>query len=96
MRRIDEEGTAVFRLAASPTDDEAAVVRSLYGAMFTYGRIARLVIEEAGGDVADLDEFCGHQFDLVYELAPSRRSKIGRSEPCPCGSGKKFKLSHGA
>jgi len=22
-------------------------------------------------------------------------SKVGRNEPCPCGSGKKFKLCHG-
>ena len=22
--------------------------------------------------------------------------KVGRNEPCPCGSGKKYKLCHGA
>jgi preprotein translocase subunit SecA len=22
-------------------------------------------------------------------------SKVGRNEPCPCGSGRKFKLCHG-
>ena len=26
--------------------------------------------------------------------SPSRR-RLGRNEPCPCGSGKKFKLCHG-
>ena len=27
--------------------------------------------------------------------APKRVSKIGRNEPCPCGSGKKYKQCHG-
>jgi uncharacterized protein YecA (UPF0149 family) len=26
---------------------------------------------------------------------PAFRKKTGRNEPCPCGSGKKFKLCHG-
>jgi preprotein translocase subunit SecA len=29
-------------------------------------------------------------------LAPSRGApKVGRNDPCPCGSGKKFKQCHG-
>jgi hypothetical protein len=27
--------------------------------------------------------------------APSSRAKVGRNEPCPCGSGKKYKQCHG-
>jgi hypothetical protein len=27
---------------------------------------------------------------------PSRWGKVGRNEPCPCGSGKKYKLCHGS
>mgnify|MGYP000544287138 FL=1 len=27
--------------------------------------------------------------------APRHIAKIGRNEPCPCGSGKKFKHCHG-
>lgn len=27
---------------------------------------------------------------------PSSWGKVGRNEPCPCGSGKKFKHCHGA
>ena len=26
-----------------------------------------------------------------YELVPERKTKIGRNDPCPCGSGKKYK-----
>ena len=36
--------------------------------------------------------------EIVEKIEPYRRSspKIGRNEPCPCGSGKKFKKCHGA
>jgi uncharacterized protein YecA (UPF0149 family) len=30
------------------------------------------------------------------DLDPSERFKVGRNEPCPCGSGKKFKKCCGA
>ncbi len=44
------------------------------------------------------------QQDLVYSAgdsasaAPAKRemAKVGRNDPCPCGSGKKFKKCHGA
>ena len=26
---------------------------------------------------------------------PEKKEKIGRNEPCPCGSGKKYKQCHG-
>jgi uncharacterized protein YecA (UPF0149 family) len=29
-------------------------------------------------------------------LAPAAVEKVGRNEPCPCGSGKKYKRCHGA
>jgi len=93
---FDKEGNLVIRLGASPTDDEAAMIRALYGAMFTYGRITRLVISETGGDVGAFDTFYAQQLDLAYKLAPKRRNKIGRNDQCPCGSGKKYKNCHGA
>lgn len=38
---------------------------------------------------------CAHDHE---SLTPFRRDmpKIGRNDPCPCGSGKKFKKCHGA
>lgn len=35
-------------------------------------------------DVSDLER-------LVNPVAPARSAKVGRNEPCPCGSGKKYK-----
>ncbi len=39
---------------------------------------------------------CGH--DHAGVQAPFRRAepKLGRNDPCSCGSGKKFKKCHGA
>jgi preprotein translocase subunit SecA len=36
--------------------------------------------------------------ELVLPKVTIRREtpKVGRNEPCPCGSGKKFKNCHGA
>lgn len=43
-------------------------------------------------------EHCDHDHDHGHaKAAPVRNEqpKIGRNEPCPCGSGKKFKVCHG-
>lgn len=44
--------------------------------------------------VADLDDLTR---DLRYKVETVKREepKVGRNEPCPCGSGKKFKQCHG-
>ena len=41
---------------------------------------------------------CGRQEQPEAQQAPFVRGerKVGRNEPCPCGSGKKFKHCHGA
>ncbi len=32
---------------------------------------------------------------LAQAASPGHRPRVGRNDPCPCGSGKKFKLCHG-
>ena len=51
----------------------------------------RLTIESGGGTQAQAA-------DASAEGQPARRNepKVGRNDPCPCGSGKKFKKCHGA
>jgi preprotein translocase subunit SecA len=34
--------------------------------------------------------------DALVPITKAEHEKIGRNEPCWCGSGKKFKLCHGA
>ncbi len=45
----------------------------------------------AGEDGAEADEHPSHQKPVTRE-----GKKVGRNDPCPCGSGKKFKQCHGA
>jgi uncharacterized protein len=55
--------------------------------------------------LADLDEAIEHLIECVLDAAdisrprkPLERAapKVGRNDPCPCGSGRKFKQCHGA
>ena len=36
-----------------------------------------------------------HQHSQPQVVAPRNKDKVGRNEPCPCGSGKKYKKCHG-
>ena len=45
----------------------------------------------ADGEGAETDEHPSHQSPVTRE-----GKKVGRNDPCPCGSGKKFKQCHGA
>jgi preprotein translocase subunit SecA len=52
-----------------------------------------------GGELAAPAQFVAEQVvDAADRKAddPSTWGKVGRNEPCPCGSGKKFKHCHGA
>ena len=52
-------------------------------------------MEDMVAAVADLYDLTS---DLRYKVDTVRREapKVGRNDPCPCGSGKKFKQCHGA
>ena len=52
-------------------------------------------LEALVAEVAELDALTR---DLRYRIEPVRRStpKVGRNDPCPCGSGRKYKHCHGA
>ncbi|MET0333446.1 MAG: UPF0149 family protein [Rhizobacter sp.] len=54
-----------------------------------------VAIEELVVTVADLYDLTT---DLRYKVETVRREepKVGRNDPCPCGSGKKYKQCHGA
>jgi uncharacterized protein len=52
-------------------------------------------MEELVVTVADLQDLTNEQ---RYKVDTFKREtpKVGRNDPCPCGSGKKFKQCHGA
>jgi len=52
---------------------------------------------EADGLISAADPAAGRpQSAQTATLAPNPYSGVGRNDPCPCGSGKKFKKCHGA
>jgi hypothetical protein len=71
----------------------------LYGfefSAFRVGWLARLVLLEADRSLDELEASYKQLIRAVRELAPSQRAKLGRNDPCWCGSGEKFKKCHGS
>jgi uncharacterized protein len=83
----------LYRHIPAETDEEreleATLERELPLATLDEG-IEELVACVA--DLADLTRDERYRVDTVRREAP----KVGRNDPCPCGSGKKFKHCHGA
>ncbi|MEO8124347.1 MAG: UPF0149 family protein [Burkholderiales bacterium] len=83
----------LFRHLPAESEDEREVVATLDREM----PLASLddAIEELVASVADLADLTQ---DDRYRVETVRREtpKVGRNDPCPCGSGKKYKHCHGA
>ena len=83
----------LYRHLPAETDDE----RELVATLDREHPLADLddAIEDLVGAVADLYDLTT---DLRYKVETVRReaAKVGRNDPCPCGSGRKFKQCHGA
>ena len=83
--------------AAKPTDDQdAAALESQRLAGVTEQKqvadtgTAAVNISSAGGSLVQ-----PNQVRSRTPVVKSDLEKVGRNEPCPCGSGKKFKMCHG-
>ncbi|HWH83837.1 MAG TPA: UPF0149 family protein [Burkholderiaceae bacterium] len=92
----DAVATALARLyrhLPAETDEEREIVATLD----REHPLATLddAMEELVVSVADLQDLTNEQ---RYRVEPVKRDapKVGRNEPCPCGSGKKYKQCHGA
>jgi uncharacterized protein len=63
---------------------------------------AELDLESPLGDLDEaIDELVGCALDIAEITRPNRpltrdTPKVGRNDPCPCGSGRKYKACHGA
>jgi uncharacterized protein len=83
----------LFRHLPAESEEEREVVATLDRDMplaTLDEAIEELVVSVA--DLADLTHDARYHVDTVRREAP----KVGRNDPCPCGSGKKFKQCHGA
>jgi preprotein translocase subunit SecA len=56
----------------------------------------RMQFQHADASALAAEESNGEEGDVAVAAAPVRaEQKVGRNEPCPCGSGKKYKHCHG-
>jgi preprotein translocase subunit SecA len=56
----------------------------------------RMQFQHADASALAAEESSGEEGDVAVAAAPVRAEpKVGRNEPCPCGSGKKYKHCHG-
>ncbi|MEY3951835.1 MAG: hypothetical protein RL320_637 [Pseudomonadota bacterium] len=86
---IASEEEAARAAAEAEAAREAAAAAATKGMHFTHA-----ASPEEEGFLADSDVAAA---DAAADAGPIRRDtpKVGRNEPCPCGSGKKFKSCHG-
>jgi uncharacterized protein len=83
----------LYRHLPAETDEEREVVATLdreHPLATLDDAMEELVVTIA--DLQDLTREQRYKVDTVKRETP----KVGRNEPCPCGSGKKFKQCHGA
>lgn len=83
----------IFRHLPAETDEEKEVVATLDRELpltTLEDAIEEMVLAVA--DLQDLTREQRYRVETVKRDAP----KVGRNDPCPCGSGKKFKHCHGA
>ena len=84
-----------FHVGPCPWDVEKALFTSLW----TETQIQRLVLRyfdfpQATSD--ELESIFTQGATLFRRLSDEELAGVGRNDPCPCGSGKKFKRCHGA
>ena len=90
---VDTTLARIFRFLPETSDEDravAAVLAKERPLVSLDDAIAELVGSVA--ELYDLTEPIRYKVDTVRRETP----KVGRNDPCPCGSGKKFKQCHGA
>lgn len=83
----------LYRHLPTETDQEREIVATLdreYPLATLDDAMEELVVTIA--DLQDLTREQRYKVDTIKRETP----KVGRNDPCPCGSGKKFKQCHGA
>jgi uncharacterized protein len=82
-----EEGWDALKKKNLSLDEHKALAEGLAG---TVRKIHALWLEQRGKQIAE-----GNLPNMVRREPVRNSTKVGRNDPCPCGSGKKFKQCHG-
>lgn len=92
-------GVVVDEAAAQAADDEAdgGAEDEAQAAPIDREARTRLIDAMLQGVMALYDYYADERLRRLGPAAPIRRAepKVGRNDPCPCGSGRKFKQCHG-
>ncbi|MCO5123393.1 MAG: UPF0149 family protein [Rhizobacter sp.] len=83
----------LFRHLPADNDDEREIIAMLDKDL-PLASLDEAIVElvAAVADIAELTQDERYRVETVRRDTP----KVGRNDPCPCGSGKKYKLCHGA
>jgi len=94
-REIESSGGKA-EIAAFDLLDPAAVTRFAETIQKRYGRCDILVNNAGVGFIGSpLHQMPPEDWDTVLGNAADWENRISRNEPCPCGSGRKYKHCHG-
>jgi preprotein translocase subunit SecA len=85
---------AIYHMVPTPVGQTQ--VKGLNGAQATTGRGAPARALAAQGARGQKSVMAGALGNHGHEAVPAGKAKVGRNEPCPCGSGKKYKKCHRA
>lgn len=83
------DGTFTFSPRPSPNNVDVA----LWTSFSTLALFAGLMLPDEDRD--DLNLFLNSTTAAFVDLTPSELARTRRNDPCPCGSGRKFKHCHG-
>jgi hypothetical protein len=91
-------GGAALPVAVLPPDQQESVTKELLRTLaadddecFDPATLIRACLEQDGSSHIRYQEPTGHAVGQQRVAGNSRSTKVGRNDPCPCGSGKKFK-----
>ncbi len=88
--RMDDEG---IYLSIGPS--QARIEKGLFAAYWPFANHLDLLVKRFELPVQEtLDEMVGRQQYEFRRLTSDEVNDVGRNDPCPCGSGKKFKKCH--
>ena len=87
---------ASYIAADDPVQGDVAVAAAFASATPDEIEQANAVLTGGNGAQPGVNHLLADDGETQVPIVKSEREKIGRNEPCWCGSGKKFKLCHGA
>jgi preprotein translocase subunit SecA len=89
-------GQASYLAADDPVQGDAALSAAFAAATPAEMEQAAAVLSGGNGTQTGVAERFADDGETQLPIVKSDREKIGRNDPCWCGSGKKFKFCHGA